>query len=88
MAIYEFECSIHGRFEKRMGEMVNALECPICTIASPKVVSVTAPHVWKMSVHTDSGIPTNIHNTLTYKNSDQFEYISKKQGKVIHPEDM
>jgi len=40
------------------------------------------------SVHTDSGIPMDVHNKLTDKNQELFERNLARQGKKIDPEDM
>lgn len=42
----------------------------------------------KPLLHTDSGIPTDVHSKLKHKNRELFERTVKRQGKVILPEDM
>ena len=86
MPVYEFECPEH-RFDRLLLSIIDSLECPTCGKIASRVMSVTSPHVWKESMHTDSGMPMAVHNTLVHKNKDRFDYLRSKQG-LIQPEDV
>lgn len=92
MPVYEYECKDGHRFEelKPMKDFDALAACPECGKPSPRTESgrCDVHTIWKMAVHEDSGVPTNIHDTLTYKNQERFERVLSRQGKIIDPEDM
>lgn len=87
MPIYEYRCEC-GFIHEALKSMDEKYDLCKCGKMAQRIMSVPAPAIIPMFVHTDSGIPMDVHNKLEDKNRDQFQYLQSQQGKKILPEDM
>jgi len=90
MALYEFECNNGHRTEKLCSSRdIQTIPCPECGKIASRLISAPASIRVTEAVHTDSGIPSGVHNKLEDKNRNKYAEVLRRQGgKQILPEDM